>query len=207
MSYIQKLNLKDDLKLSFYQKIFVLIALPVLFVTISNNLRADEYDELRQHSKAVMITHNHDIMKSFTGKYRQIFFFTPPEAKTMNGAGKSENNIILNERYLEINSDLMFGTDTLARKMLIGFDGMKQKYQLFQYTNIETFPLLAEGFFDDENKSLVFTGTYPYKEINSADFKIVFKYVSPDEFTYLFYEIENNKESKILEIRNYKLSD
>lgn len=207
MSFKNEINLKNNMILSIYQKMLILIALPVLFVTISNNLHAEDYGELRQNSKAVMITHNHDIMKSFTGKFRQIFFFTPPEAKAMNGAGKSENNIILNERYLEINSDLMFGTDTLARKMLIGFDGMKQKYQLFQYTNIETFPLIAEGVFDDENKSLVFTGTYPHKELNSADFKIVFKHISPDEFTYLFYEIENNKEAKILEIRNYKLSD
>ncbi len=167
----------------------------------------NDYDDLRQLSKAVTITHQHDIIKSFEGNYRQIFFFTPPEARLEKGTGSSINKIILDERYLEINSVLKFGDEVISRKIIVGYDGMSEKYILTQYTNVETYPITAEGIFDASTKSLVFMGKYPYSQLNVASFSIVLQYDSPDEFTYIFYEIDNRMSSKILEIKNYKLSN
>lgn len=168
---------------------------------------SDDYDDLRQMSKAVTITHQHDIIKSFEGNYRQIFFYTPPEARLEKGTGNSVNKIILDERYLEINSELNFGDEIVSRKIIIGYDGMSEKFILTQYTNLETYPITAEGRFDTETKSLVFIGKYQHSQLNSATFSIVIQYDNPDEFTYSFFEVENHVSSKILEIKNYKLSN
>lgn len=184
-----------------YFIIFVLFMMPLLALT------SDDYDDLRQQSKAVTITYYHDILKSFEGTFRQIFFFTPPEAKPENGDGKSINKVILNERYLEINSELKFGKDIVSRKIIIGYDGMSEKYKLTQYSNLETYSLTADGVFDSESKSLIFTGKYPYAELNPASFSVVLQFDNPDEFSIIYYEIDNHISSKILEIKNYKLSN
>lgn len=186
---------------------YILILSILTLVFQQDNLKSDDYDELRHHSKAVMLTHYHDILKSFEGKYRVIFFFTPPEARAAKGSGSSTNTIVLKERYLEMDSDLIFGSEVLGRKIIIGYDGMKGKYQLTQYTDLETYTLNAEGNYDDVNKKLIFEGSYPHPELNSNKFKIVFEYVNQDEFKYLFYEIEKAKETLVLDVRYIKLSN
>lgn len=170
-------------------------------------LYSNDYDKLRFQSQAVTITHYHDILKSFSGKYRLIYFFTPPQAKHEKGSGSSTNSIILDERYLEMDSELKFGNDIISRKIIIGYDGILQKFQLTQYSNTETFPIEADGVYDADNKSLVFKGKYPHPEINSSDFEFVIKFDSPDEFTITFFEEDGKSKQKILEIKNYKLSD
>jgi hypothetical protein len=182
-------------------KIFGLI---ILFLVFSNAL-SDDYQELRNQSDAVLVTHNHDILKAFAGTYRQIYFFTPPEAKSEKGSGRAENKIIMDERYLEITSTLNFNKDKIQKKIIIGFDGISKKYQLTEYSNMETYPLTATGTYSYEQKSLVFEGRYPYSETNSNTFKMIFKYDSTDSFTYYFIENYKGKEEKILEIRNFKL--
>jgi hypothetical protein len=178
----------------------------VLFILISIDVISDDYLELRDQSKGVKVTHYHDILKSFQGDFRQIYFLTPPDSKQENGTGKSINSIILNERYLEFNSILEFGKDTIKNKWIIGYDGFKNKYFMSQYSNMENYPLNLEGYFDSENKSIVFEGNYPYKLINPAKIRAVLKFVSEGEFIYSYFEQIEDKEYKILEIRNFKIN-
>ncbi|MBX3044770.1 MAG: DUF1579 family protein [Candidatus Kapabacteria bacterium] len=184
---------------------FILIF--TITLTASKDLKFDDYNDLRYAAKAIQTTHYHDILKAFSGNFRQIFFFTPDDAKSEKGTGSSINKIVLDERYLEINSFLVFGADTAKRKIIIGYDGVKEKYDLIQYSNIETYSIRANGKFVAEEKSLVFEGSYPYKEINPDDFKIILRYDDDNEFTFQHYEISNGNEIKILEIKNFKLAD
>ncbi|MFA5512009.1 MAG: DUF1579 family protein [Candidatus Kapaibacterium sp.] len=187
-------------------KRFVFIII-IVAMFLMNSLYSDDYKQLREQGKSVLLTHYHDILKSFAGSYRQIFFFTPPDARPENGSGSSVNTIILDERFLEINSKLKMGKDILQRKTVIGYDGIAEKYTLTQYSNYETFPMTATGKFDPDEKSIVFRGNYPYEALNAASFMIVLKYDNHEEFTYTFYEIEDEVESKILEIKNFKISE
>lgn len=179
-----------------------IILISLLILNVAN---ADDYHQLRVQGDAILITQYHDILKSFSGNYRQIFFATPHEGKQERGSGKSENKIILNERYLEINSNLSFQNESVHKKIIIGFDGIKKKYTYNEFTGVETFSLTAEGVFSFDEKSIIFEGIYPHKILNENRFKIVFKFVDSNTFTNTLYEYEGGKEFKIIETFNYKL--
>lgn len=179
----------------------------LLFFIFFNVYSNDDYLDLRNQSEAVRITHFHDILKSFEGNFRQIYFFTPPESKAEKGSGKAENKIVLNERYLVINSTLDFHKEKVQKTTFIGYDNHSKNYILNEYSNFETFPLTAKGIFSSKDKSLIFEGQYPYSELNPNKFKIIFKYDSLNSYTYYFYEANKNyKEELIMEIRNFKIN-
>jgi hypothetical protein len=145
--------------------------------------------------------HEHFYLRQFEGKWRQIYNIYDEGEIVDHGEGYSENKVILDGRYAELNS--VIGKDSLEVKHIIGYDTRDKAFTITIFSSEETYPIAAGGTFYNKNRVFVFKGQYYNDDLHQ--FEITYEFAEDEKFIYTYYDVTVDFKEKILEVTYIKL--
>ena len=96
-----------------------------------------------------------------------------------------------------------FGGQKFAGRGMDSYDPMSKKYVSVWIDSMSARPMISEGTFDPEKKTMTMTGEGPGQDGKTAKYKSVLEFKDKDSMTNTMYTIADGKEQQMMTI-NYK---
>lgn len=178
--------------------IYSILSLLFLFVCPAFSQTAQEEQILKEEELDKPGT-NHIILQKFDGKWN-CNIIIPSGSEPNYARGKTDNQIIMNGRYIEMFGLMEFYEIPVKTRTIIGYDNRRETYSLVAFDEIGTSLTFADGKYDEKEKLFTFTGeTFDSMKKEKLPYKITFYLERDNKYVYTFYQIVNNKELKRLE--------
>lgn len=136
-------------------------------------------------------------LRQFVGNWRQNFVFSPPGREQIYGKGMLENKMFWAETLLEMTINSEYPTGLTVGKVILGYDRFRDFYFYLNYDAYGTYPLLAQGTYNEKEKMFVFIGQELVTVGKYEPFKVVIKIERDNKFVYELYKGSDNR--KVLE--------
>ena len=149
-------------------------------------------------------TDAHKILDSYLGTWScKVRTRSSPEEEFQFSMGTSEMKLVMGGRFLK----QMFNGDWAGQifegEGLLGYDQIRQEYQLIWIDNFSTGLMSGTGSYDKGAKSLKFSGTYssPFTGESARAFRSEWKVLNQKSTVYTTYEMgPSGKEFQAMEI-------
>jgi hypothetical protein len=138
---------------------------------------------LAMAQEAAKLGPEHDILKKLTGKWEATVQFGNQESK-----GTMSYHQILDGRWLESSFKGEFQGQKFEGKGLDGYDPMKKKFVSVWIDSMAPSPLVLEGTYDADKKTMTMEGTGPGQDGKPVKQKEVTTWQDDDTAVMKFYQ-------------------
>lgn len=192
-------------RISLLIMILLLVRLNNLFGQ-EENIEA-ESNETAKAFKTVSLGPEHGKLKMFEGKWRQLCTQYVKDSPPIYGKGETENSFILAGKYINFKSKYVMMNFNIENNIYIGFDRRIDKYTIVVFDNQNTFPLIANGEYNESKKQFVFHAESLDLLNNNKPFPVTILLTFEKEDKYIYeIVIEQGKKAQLsLQIANIKI--
>ena len=146
----------------------------------------------------------HAQLKLMDGKFNsQSSMWMDPKAPPQTGVGTLVNETIMGGRYQQSTYHGEWNGEKFEGHGITGYDNTRKKYFATWHDSMSTAFYLAWGDYDAATKTYTYHGEFPDPGLGGALVKVRLsvKVVSPDKFTFTWYETRPNvPEARTMEI-------
>jgi hypothetical protein len=193
-------------------KKFSLIVILMLLVRISSSFAQDEkiLDDAAETAKAFQLMSlgpEHGKLKMFEGKWRQLCTQYVKDSPPVYGKGETENSFILAGKYLNFKSKYVMMDFNIENNIFLGFDRRINKFTLVVFDNQNTFPIVANGDYNESKKQFEFhfESLDLFNKNKPFPVTILFTFEKEDKYIYEVIIEQGKKTQLSLQIANIKM--
>ncbi len=143
----------------------------------------------------------HEILKMMAGTWKQkVTSFMDPSGNPVSGSGTATNQMILGDRFLQINSTSTLAGTTVSSLTILGYDNRVGKYFTFGIDEMGTYAVTAEGAYDAATKTIMLRGKEKQGEM-TMDFTFAYTIISKNAFTLtLSFDMPDGKKLDVVKV-------
>ncbi|MFP4526967.1 MAG: DUF1579 family protein [Candidatus Kapaibacterium sp.] len=151
---------------------------------------------------------NHKLLEKFVGKWRLLYRINSidPYTSPTYGKGETENEIILQNKFLDMHGMMIYEHMKLNMRMTIGYDAARKKYTFYYIDASRTGAYYAIGEYSDSTGVYTFHGEdYNPIEEKQIPYRVTLRFEREDKYILEMYIQKDDAEMKLLEFQYVKI--